>query len=119
MRAQDEYLVHWNTASSKNRQVKNGMFIATTTAQGDLVIEAEATINGKLYVYLGDSGTVIDNWTASSFKGKSFDLAKDTSKKCEIKKIEKGKDIWMIFLPTSSSDFGILKINSMVQKIEA
>lgn len=118
IKAKDEYLVHWNTASSKNRQVKNGMYLATTSAKGDLVIEAEATEKGKLYIYLGNPGTVIDNWTSSSFKGSTFDLTKDTVKKCEIKDIDKGKDIWMIFLPTNTEDQAILKINSMVQKIE-
>lgn len=118
IKAKDEYLVHWNTASTKNRQVKNGMYIATTSAKGDLEIVAEATTKGKLYVYLGNPGTVIDNWTTSSFKGSTFDLEKDTSKKCTIKEIEKAKDIWMIFLPTRTDDYGILKINSMVQKIE-
>ena len=39
-------------------------------------------------------------------------------KKCEIKDIDKGKDIWMIFLPTNTEDHAILKINSMIQKIE-
>lgn len=71
--------------SSKNRQVKNGMYIATTK---------------------------------SSFTGKTFDLEKDKLKKCEIKGQDTNKDIWILFLPESSNVYGILKIKSLVIKVD-
>lgn len=94
------------------------MYIATTNAKGDLVIEAEATAKGKLYVYLGNQGTVTDNWTKSSFTVKTFDLEKDKLKKCEIKGQDTNKDIWILFLPESSNVYGILKIKSLVIKVD-
>ena len=69
-------------------------------------------------MYVGDPGTVIDNWTTTSYKGKTFDLSANTTKKCEIKDTASNKDIWMIYLPTSTSGKAVLKIKSMLQKVE-
>ena len=118
IKAKDAYLKHWISTSSKNRQVKNGMYIATTDASCKLVIEAEADKKGKLYVYIGDDGTVIDNWTESSFKGKTFDIEANKNTKCQIEDVKKNKDVWIIYLPTSQNDISMLKINSMYELVD-
>ena len=116
--ARDAYLKHWISTSPKNRQVKNGMHIATTDANGKLTIVANADAAGKLYVYIGDKGTVIDNWTASSFEGSKFDLEANVSKKCEIENVKKEKCVWVIYLPTNVNDIALLKIEDIYETLE-
>lgn len=118
IKAKDAYLKHWISTSPKNRQVKNGMHIATTDANGKLVIEAQADKKGKLYVYLGDDGTLIDNWTESTYKGKTFDLDANKNTKCEIENVKKNKNVWIIYLPTSQNDISVLRINSMYELVD-
>ena len=117
IKAKDAYLKHWISTSPKNRQVKNGMHIATTDANCKLVMEAEADKKGKLYVYIGDEGTVIDNWTSSSFKGKTFDIEENKNTKCEIEEVQRNKDIWIIYLPSSQNDKALLKINNLYELV--
>ena len=119
IKARDEYLVHWNTASNKNRQVKNGMYIGSTSSKGKLKIDATATANGTLYVWLGEQGKYIDDWTSSSFEGSRFNLSAGTPTVCEISNAEKDRNIWIIYLPTSTSDKAVLKINSIIMSVDA
>ena len=115
IKAKEEYLYHWNQASTKNRKVKNGMYIGQTTSFCTLQINAKSDKAGKLYVWTGNAGKVIDNWTSSDFEGEVFDLEANKEKKCELEEVGKNKNIFIIFLPTSNTDKALLKISSMYE----
>ena len=112
IKASDEYLVHWNSASKKNRMVKNGLHILELSSKGTLEIKATADVAGKFYVYAGTANTYISNWTSSSFTGSVFNLSANTETTCQMTINNANSNIYIIFLPTSTSAKGILKINS-------
>lgn len=109
--------MHWNIVNNDNRLVKNGMILTKTTDRGIVTVDCKATLPGKLYLIA--TNTPISNWTAAGFQGQIFNISDaNTTYKCEYsQEIEKNTYIWGIYLPTSTTDGAILKIDSISLKI--
>ena len=94
-----------------NKKIKNGVILFEVDSPGILTITVNADYVGKVYFYVSETPT--DTWSGSGIQ--SFDVStanKDT--RCTLSEFfndDKGKYIWMIYLPTNTNVEATCKIS--------
>ena len=116
---QNMYLTNLISIDNRHRQVKNGFILTDTDKKGDYTFKVSATEVGKFYVYIGS--TPISNWTEAGFAGRTFDITEANKVfTFDIKDVtEEKKPIWICYLPTSTTNVGRLKIDSVYYETES
>lgn len=104
---------NWVDISSKNKQVKNGVYVTTIVEDGiGLRINAKSETEGKLYVYIGDNIIdMLDNLDSCDvFESETYYQAFPINRK-----IKRNQSIWIMFLPNDPADESYCAIDYIME----
>ena len=107
-------LYDWKTVNNNNQKIKNGLILYEVERTGKLTVECESDFAGRVYFYPNKTPT--DTWTEDKVQTLDLTLANTLTKK-EFD-VEKDDFIWMRYLPTSTSDEAIFKIDNIYLEAE-
>ena len=111
----------FHDVSEGNEEIAKGVVVTQATDNGKIVIKGKCDYNGYLILYNAASGSLTWNGNRSSrtdvtsWKTSTNQVTANTEWTRTLNNVKNGEYIYVIYAPTSTSNYGQITFNSIVQ----